>query len=1110
MDKSDAELVAWIQQHTESRVTSNFLLALQKISNNNKNDLKNFIIGCKALGKFHGEELFLSKLFERLKGEQKVSFDGAEAKPEQSRYRKLTTKVRLPINFDEEDVDDNIDNLLGKKKVVTGRQQDDSAYAQLPKLSFKKIDKNTAKKLKEYSSLKESESPSIRNEPHISKPFAISIPKLEAYSDDEVNEEYGTGNPSESEHESSSTFSDSATLLEDREWYNNDDDYGNPVLDEAIVTQELDFKHITPKHDIYPVKSQTEDALTSEIQVYALPMNKRKHLIPHFLKQYSASHGVTDAVVLGSFLESSNEGLINPFKNPESTFSINARKGSQLVALKRVANDQQSKSKETAEIVGTAIGDVLGVKDKDEELQDGKKPNGVGDAEALSREEIYRARQSLPAYEVKSQLVQMIRDNQVTVVIGETGSGKTTQLAQFLYEAGLCPGGKLIGCTQPRRVAAMSVAKRVALEMNVKIGQEVGYSIRFEDETSAVTKIKFMTDGILLREALLDEDLEKYSCVIIDEAHERSLNTDVIMGMLKRLLSKRRDLKLIITSATINAAKFTAFFGNAPHFTIPGRTFPIQMIYSKYPVEDYVEASVMQAIRIHMSTEVNSGDVLIFMTGHEDVEATSDTIKERLTDVYAKSKGISSFEEIDDVEIFTIYSALPGDVQNRIFQRLDSGKRKIVVATNIAETSLTIDGIRYVIDCGYSKLKVYNPKIGLDSLTVTPISIANANQRSGRAGRTAPGTAYRLYTEDIAHDDMYAQTIPEIQRTNLSNTVLLLKSLGVNDILQFPFIDPPQLQTLLASLYELFFIGALDNMGELTPLGIRMSKFPLQPSLCKILLIAAQNGCSEEMVTIVSMLSVPQVFYRPKERLKESDLARSRFFVPESDHLTLLNVYSQWKSNRFSHRWCSKNFLQFKSLQRAREIRDQFIKIMKKQGIELSSSGKEWDIIRKCICSGFAHQAAKISGLGKYVHLRTGMDIQLHPTSALYGMGDLPPYVVYHELLMTTKEYICCVTSVDPFWLMEHGGLLYDIKRVRSSNEAPYGGFEGSVTQAEEDDHLDYKLRSCINARNEMVRSLDDISQARLNNSKRVSNSGERRNPNQDVQIGFKKRRRPL
>lgn len=1110
MDKSDAELVAWIQQHTESRVTNNFLLALQKISNNNKNDLKKFINGCKALGKFPGEEVFLSELFERLKGEHKVLFDGREGKPQQTRYKKLPTKVRLPINFDEEDIDDNSTNLLVKKNPVKGRPKDYNGYEQLPRLSFKKIDKNTAEKLKEYSSLKEKDTSSVYNVPHISKPFAVSIPKLQAYSDDEASEEHGTGNRLESESESISSFSDSANLLEDREWYNNDDDYGNPVLDEAIVTKELDFKHTTPQHDICPVKSQTEDSLNSEIQLYSLPINKRKHLLPYFLKQYSASHGVTDAVVIGSFLESSNEGLINPFKNPESTFSINARKGSQLVALKRVANDQQKKSKETAEIVGTAIGDVLGVKDKHEELQDAKGLNRMGDTDGPSREEINVARKSLPAYQVKSRLVQTIRDNQVTVVIGETGSGKTTQLAQYLYEAGLGPGGKLIGCTQPRRVAAMSVAKRVALEMNVKIGQEVGYSIRFEDETSAVTKIKFMTDGILLREALLDEDLEKYSCIIIDEAHERSLNTDVIMGMLKRLLSKRRDLKLIITSATINAAKFSTFFGNAPHFTIAGRTFPIQLIYSKYPVEDYVEASVMQAVRIHMSTEVNSGDVLIFMTGQEDVEATSDAIKEKLTEVYSKNKGISAFGEIDDVEIFTIYSALPGDVQNRIFQRLESGKRKIVVATNIAETSLTIDGIRYVIDCGYSKLKVYNPKIGLDSLTVTPISIANANQRSGRAGRTAPGTAYRLYTEDIVHDDMYAQTIPEIQRTNLSNTVLLLKSLGVNDILQFPFIDQPPLQTLLASLYELFFIGALDNMGELTPLGISMSKFPLQPSLCKILLIAAQKGCSEEMVTIVSMLSVPQVFYRPKERMKESDLARSRFFVPESDHLTLLNVYSQWKSNRFSHRWCSKNFLQFKSLQRAREIRDQLIKIMKKQGIELSSSGKEWDIIRKCICSGFAHQAAKISGLGKYVHLRTGMDIQLHPTSALYGMGDLPPYVVYHELLMTTKEYICCVTSVDPFWLMEHGGLLYDIKRVRSSNDATYGGFLEPVYQKEEDDHLDWKLRDCINARDEMVRSLDDISQAKLNHSKRAPNSGERRNLNQDVKIGFKKRRRPL
>ncbi|CAF4807274.1 unnamed protein product, partial [Rotaria magnacalcarata] len=298
--------------------------------------------------------------------------------------------------------------------------------------------------------------------------------------------------------------------------------------------------------------------------------------------------------------------------------------------------------------------------------------------------------------------------------------------AQYLHESGYTKRG-MIGCTQPRRVAAMSVAKRVSEEMQCKLGDDVGYAIRFEDCTSEKTIIKYMTDGILLRESLTDPDLDHYSAVIMDEAHERSLNTDVLFGLLREVVSRRQDLKLIVTSATMDSEKFSDFFGNVPIFIIPGRTFPVESFFSKACVEDYVDAAVKQCIQIHLGAA--DGDILVFMPGQEDIEVTCELIKERLNDL----------EGAKPLSILPIYSQLPSDLQAKIFQKADDGIRKCVVATNIAETSLTVDGIMYVVDSGYCKLKVYNPRIGMDALQIYPVSQANANQRMGRAGRTGPG-----------------------------------------------------------------------------------------------------------------------------------------------------------------------------------------------------------------------------------------------------------------------------------------------------------------------------------------------------------------------------------
>lgn len=474
----------------------------------------------------------------------------------------------------------------------------------------------------------------------------------------------------------------------------------------------------------------------------------------------------------------------------------------------------------------------------------------------------------------------------------------------------------------------------------------------------------------------------------------------------------------------MDCSKFSAFFGNAATFQIPGRTFPVEVMHAKNPVEDYVDAAVKQVMQIHLQPK--SGDVLVFMPGQEDIEVTCEVLKERLAEI----------ESAPPLSILPIYSQLPSDLQAKIFQRSEGGLRKCVVATNIAETSLTVDGIVFVVDSGYCKLKVYNPRIGMDALQVYPVSRANADQRQGRAGRTGPGQCYRLYTRRQYLDELLLTGVPEIQRTNLANTVLLLKSLGVQDLLAFHFMDPPPQDNILNSLYQLWILGALDHTGRLTALGRQMAEFPLDPPQCQMLIVASQLNCTADILIIVSMLSVPSIFYRPKGREEDSDSAREKFQVPESDHLTYLNVYNQWKANGYSSSWCNDHFIHAKAMRKVREVRSQLEEILKQQKMDVVSCGTDWDIVRKCICSAYFHQAARLKGIGEYVNCRTGMPCHLHPTSALFGMGFTPDYVVYHELVMTAKEYMQCVTAVDGHWLAELGPMFFSVKETGRSGRA--------------------------------------------------------------------------
>ena len=625
------------------------------------------------------------------------------------------------------------------------------------------------------------------------------------------------------------------------------------------------------------------------------------------------------------------------------------------------------------------------------------KDQSLGKRTSMS---IKQQRESLPVFKFRKQLLDAVKENQLMIVVGDTGSGKTTQLTQYLAEGGFANDG-IIGCTQPRRVAAMSVAKRVAEEVGCKLGQEVGYTIRFEDCTSPETKIKYMTDGMLQREVLLDPNLRKYSVIMLDEAHERTIATDVLFGLLKKTLKHRPDLKVIATSATLDADKFSEYFNKCPIFTIPGRTYPVEIMYSREPESDYLDAALVTVMQIHLTEP--QGDILLFLTGQEEIDTSCEILYERM-----KALG----PNVPELVILPVYSALPSEMQSRIFEPAPPGSRKVVIATNIAETSITIDQIYYVIDPGFVKQNAYDPKLGMDSLVVTPISQAQAKQRAGRAGRTGPGKAFRLYTEAAFQSEMLPTSIPEIQRQNLSHTILMLKAMGINDLLHFDFMDPPPTNTMLTALEELYALSALDDEGLLTRLGRKMADFPMEPALAKVLIKSVDMGCSDEILSIVAMLSVQTVFYRPKEKQQQADQKKSKFHDPHGDHLTLLNVYNGWKQSKFSNPWCFENFIQARNMRRAQDVRQQLVSIMERYKHQIVSCGRNTVKVRQALCSGFFRNAARKDPQEGYKTLIESTPVYMHPSSAMFGKPT--EHVIFHTLVLTTKEYMHCTTAIEP------------------------------------------------------------------------------------------------
>ncbi|KAK9817919.1 hypothetical protein WJX72_004309 [[Myrmecia] bisecta] len=638
--------------------------------------------------------------------------------------------------------------------------------------------------------------------------------------------------------------------------------------------------------------------------------------------------------------------------------------------------------------------------------------------------EILEKRKGLPVWQAKADFTGMLNGNQTTILVGETGSGKTTQIAQFVAEAGYCQAGKKIACTQPRRVAAMSVARRVAEEMDVVLGEEVGYSIRFEECSSAKTFIKYMTDGMLLREAMSDPLLERYSVIILDEAHERTLATDVLFGLLKEVLKQRPDLKVVVMSATLEAEKFQGYFLDAPLMKVPGRLHPVEIFYTQEPERDYLEAAIRTVVQIHACE--GPGDILVFLTGEEEIEDACRKI----------GKGCSEGGEgVGPVKVYPLYSTLPPQQQQKIFEPAPPAARpggvpgrKIVVSTNIAETSLTIDGIVYVIDPGFAKQKVYNPRIRVESLLVSPISRASAHQRAGRAGRTRPGKCFRLYTEASFKKDLQEQTYPEILRSNLGSVVLQLKKLGIDDLVHFDFMDPPAPETLMRALELLNYLGALDDNGNMTEVGNIMAEFPLDPQLAKMMVAAPEYRCSNEILSIAAMLSVPNVFMRPREAAKAADEAKARFAHIDGDHLTLLNVYHAYKQNQESADWCYDNFLNHRSLKAADSVRGQLARVATRLGVRLTSTdfhSRDYYInIRKALVAGYFMQVAHLERNGQYLTVKDNQVVLLHPSTCL---DHKPEWALYADFVLTSKNYIRTVTDIKGEWLVDIAPHYYDL-----------------------------------------------------------------------------------
>ena len=653
---------------------------------------------------------------------------------------------------------------------------------------------------------------------------------------------------------------------------------------------------------------------------------------------------------------------------------------------------------------------------------------------------------SLPVYKFQQDISNKIQKFNKLIIIGETGSGKTTQVPKIILNS--LSNNNKICVTQPRRVAAISVAQRVSQEIGTKIGSTIGYSVRFDERVSSSTKIKYVTDGMLLREAILDNRLSNYSTIIIDEIHERSINTDTLLALILRIQTYRKDLKLVVMSATIDLDKLKSYLkiDEENVIKIEGRSFPIEVYHTIEPQQNYIDTACSSILQIHIMDMDKEGDILVFLPGQEDIEDLSGLLESKNQLILLNK---SQYPKL--LSIYHLYSNLPNSEQMKIFQTVDGSKyRKVILATNIAETSLTIKNIKYVVDCGMFKTRIFDMKKDLDSLILDKINKNSAIQRTGRAGRESAGKCFRLYTED-EYKNMNDNNIPEILRVKLINLILLIKSIGFDSITDLNYLDKPNEIMLQKGYDELKQLGALDIREELTPLGKKLSVLPIDPCLAVILL----NSLFEEefkiihddILTIVSLLQTDNIFYSTNISREKAEQVRSKFIHVSSDHLTLLNVYKQWKEVKNdkiikSDKWAKDNFINEKALSKAEEIKKQLERyllsmienqeediltekkldsfLLEKNSILLEDKIKiiemKENLILKCLLTGYLFNVARYDSDNVFITLTGKHKCRVHPTSILIKnikLAKASGYVIFSEIVFTSKQYLklCSVVS---------------------------------------------------------------------------------------------------
>lgn len=679
--------------------------------------------------------------------------------------------------------------------------------------------------------------------------------------------------------------------------------------------------------------------------------------------------------------------------------------------------------------------------EEDEDDEDSYDDNRMMNKADLKKkaQDLLRIRSTLPVYSNRDEIMPYLLENQVTILIGETGSGKSTQIPQFLLED-LYKQNKRgsIAVTQPRRVAAISLATRVAQEFGSRVSDKVGYSVRFDNATSERTRLKYLTDGMLLRELMMNKDLKEYSVIIIDEAHERTLLTDLILGLLKTLITTtRKDLKVIVMSATLQAEAFSNFFDKAPILFVEGRKFNVTQYYLKAPSDDIIDCAINCCVQINQGEQL--GDILCFLPGQEEIDKAV-TIMNKIAPVIAKETSVPL------MLAYPLYAALSPAQQASVFNPVKGFKRKVVFSTNIAETSVTISGVKFVVDSGLRKVKVWRHQLGLASLLTVPISQASAMQRTGRAGRESEGKSYRLFCEDD-FSKLPKQTEPEIVRSDITSPVLMLKRYGVNDLVNWTWFENPGKEAIIQGLQELYHLKALDDSGKITNIGRKMALLPLLPHLSCVLIKASETDCINQVIDIISCLSVENLLLNPqpeqRDEVNEKRLSSCNAGKKYGDLIMAKELFDIYfydlgnGSNATQERkeWCKDLCVSYRGFKNVLKIRSQLKSYCKKifdnthlkpddddeisgEQFKLNANEDEIKTILKCFLSGFSKNTAIGMPDRSYRTVTSGETISIHPSSLLFGNKQCPA-IFYTEYVFTTKGYARNVSRIELSWLQD-------------------------------------------------------------------------------------------